>query len=94
MNFKYKGKPIVPTKTALDELSNIDLDLYDVPEILEKGFEIRKRSKNITERGIQKGNKVVNVVVVDMGGFYKLIHAGEFTLTKKFKKMMRDKANQ
>ena len=91
MNFTYKGKPIFPTKTALNELSEIDVNLYEVPEILEKGFEIRKRAKNITERGIQRGNKVINVVVVDMENYYKLIHAGEFTLSKKFKKLMRDK---
>ena len=90
MDFDYNGKPILPTKTALNELSEIDLNLYDVPEILEKGFEIRKRKKNIIERGVQKGSKVVNVVVVDMGNYYKLIHAGEFTLSKKFKKLLRD----
>ena len=91
MGFTYKGKPIFPTKTALNELSEIDVNLYEVPEILEKGFEIRKRAKNIAERGIQRGNKVINVVVVDMENYYKLIHAGEFTLSKKFKKLMRDK---
>lgn len=91
MDFTYNGKPILPKKTALTELSEIDVNLYDVPEILEKGFEIRKRAKNIIERGIQRGNKVVNVVVVDMGDYYKLIHAGKFTLSKKFKKLMRCK---
>ena len=85
MDFTYKGKPILPTKTALSELSEIDVNLYEVPEILEKGFEIRKRKKNIIERGIQRGNKIINVVVVDLGGYYKLIHAGKFTLSKKFK---------
>ncbi len=83
MNFTYKGKPILPTKTALNELSDIDVNLYEVSEILEKGFKIRKRKKNIIERGIQRGNKVINVVMVDMGNYYKLIHAGEFTLSKK-----------
>ena len=91
MNFTYKGKPILPTKTALNELSEIDVNLHKIPDILEKGFEIRKRKKNITERGIQRGNKIINVVVVDLGDYYKLIHAGEFTLSKKFKKLMRDK---
>lgn len=90
MDFTYNGKPIVPTKTALNELSEIDIDLYKVTEILEKGFEIRKRANNIIERGMQRSNKVVNVVVADMGGYYKLIHAGEFTLSKKFKQKMRD----
>ena len=91
MNFTYKGKPILPTKAALNELSEIDLDLYEVPEVLEKGFEIRKRKGNIVEKGIQRGNKVINVVVVDLGDYYKLIHAGEFTLSKKFKNLMREK---
>lgn len=91
MDFTYNGKLIIPTKAVLDELSNINLNLYEVPEILEKGFEIRKRKKNITEKAIAKGNKVINVVIVDMGNFYKLIHAGEFTLTKKFRKLMEDK---
>ena len=91
MDFTYKGKPIMPTKAALNELSEIDLNLYEVPDILENGFQIRKRKKNIIERAIRRGNKVINVVVVDVGDYYKLIHAGEFTLTKKFKKLMRDK---
>ncbi|MBI2558338.1 hypothetical protein HYW20_03370 [Candidatus Woesearchaeota archaeon] len=53
MDFTCKGKPILPTKTALNELSEINVNLNEVPEILEKGFEVRKRKKNITERGIQ-----------------------------------------
>jgi len=91
MNFTYKRRPIMPTKTAMDELSKIDLDLYDVPHVLETGFIIRKRKKNIIEKGIKRGNKIINVVVVDMGNYYKLIHAGKFTLTKKFKKILGGK---
>ena len=45
MEFTYKGKPIMPTKTAMNELSEINLNLYEVPEILEKGFQPRKRGK-------------------------------------------------
>ena len=81
----------MPTKTAMDELSNINLDLYEMPQILENGFELRKRKKNIIEKAIKRGNKMINVVVVDMGNYYKLIHAGKFSLTKKFKKLMRGK---
>ena len=89
MALTYDGKPVLPTKKALDELSDIGADLEFVIEILEKGFVVRKRKKIIIERGIQRGNKVANVVVVDMGGYYKLIHAGEFTLSRKFKRLMR-----
>lgn len=91
MSFTYNGKPILPTKTALNELSEIGVDLYQVTEILENGFDVRKRKEYIIERGVRKGNKIVNVVAVDLGDYYKLIHAGEFTLSKKFKKMLRDK---
>ena len=90
MEVSYKGKPIMPTRTAMDELSEIGLDLYKASEILDNGFQLRKRKKNITERAIKRGNKIVNVVVVDMGNYYKLIHAGEFTLAKKFKKLVRE----
>lgn len=91
MNFVYNGKLIIPTKTALDELSRINLNLYKIPEILENGFEIRKRKENIIEKAITKRNKVINVVVADIDSYYKLIHVGEFTLTKKFRKLMEDK---
>lgn len=90
MDIKYKEKLLIPTKTALDELSNIGIYLNEVPEILDKGFSIKKRKKNIIEKATRKGSKLINVVVVDMGNYYKLIHAGEFTLTKKFKKIMRN----
>ena len=87
MSFTYKGKPIFPTKTALDELSGINLDLLQAAAILEQGFEIRKRASNVVERGVQRGNKIINVVAVDMGSYYKLIHAGKFTSSKKFRKL-------
>lgn len=90
MNFTYNGKPILPTKTAMNEMSEIDLNLYEVPEILEKGFEIRKRGKDIIEKGVQRGNKIVNVVVVDRGTHFTLIHVGRFTASKKFKRKRGD----
>lgn len=87
---EYNGKQVLPTKTAMDELSDIDLDLNDAVYILENGFEIRKRRANITERGIQRGNKIMNVVAVDLGSHYKLIHAGKFTLNRKFKRLIKN----
>jgi hypothetical protein len=90
VDFTFNGKPVIPTKTAMDELSDADLDVSDAIKILEEGFPIRKRAKNIIEKGMRRGNKVVNVVVVDLGNYYKLIHAGEFTFSKKFKKMKRE----
>ena len=91
MEFTYKGKPVIPTKTAMNELSELNLDLYKAIEILEKGFQLRKRKKNIIEKAIIKRNKIINIVIIDMNNYYKLIHAGKFSLTKKFKKIIRQK---
>ena len=90
MDFVYDGKPIIPTKEALTELSDLDLDLYAVQEILEKGFKLRKRKKNVTEKAIRKGNKIINAVAVDMGNYFKLIHVGKFSINNKFKKLLRE----
>jgi hypothetical protein len=90
VDFSFNGKQVIPTKTAMDELNDYDMDMSDAIKILEEGFPIRKRAKNIIEKGLQQGNKVVNVVVVDLGNYYKLIHAGQNTFSKKFKKMKRE----
>ncbi|MEK6943157.1 MAG: hypothetical protein AABX00_03795 [Nanoarchaeota archaeon] len=87
MRITYKGKPIFPTRTALDELDAVGIDLLQAAAILEQGFEIRKRSSNMIERGVQKGKKIINVVGVDMGGYVKLIHAGAFTSSSKFRRL-------
>ena len=47
MNFAYKGKPILPTKIALNELSEIDVNLYEVPEILEKVLKLKKEKRTL-----------------------------------------------
>ncbi|MBN2141888.1 hypothetical protein JW711_01025 [Candidatus Woesearchaeota archaeon] len=91
MDFTYNGKPVFATKTAATELGRIGIDLIDVPKILHSGFDIRKRKKGTLEKCISRGNKVINVVVVDTGTHYKLIHAGEFTMSNKFKEMKREK---
>lgn len=93
MDFIYQEKPLLPTKAALDELSDLGLDLYNVIEILKQGFVLRKRKKNIIEKAIRKGNKIINVVVVDLSDYYKLIHAGKFSINKKFMKLMRKNKN-
>jgi hypothetical protein len=93
MDFIYNRKPIIPTKEALTELSNLGQDLHLVREILENGFQLRKRKKNITEKAIRKGNKIINAVVVDLGNYYKLIHVGEFSMNKRFKKLLKEAQN-
>lgn len=91
MNLAYKGKPVIPTKRVLDELSKIEMDLSEVPDILKQGFRLRKRKNNIIERAVVKGNKIINIVAVDLGDYYKIIHAGKFTINKKFRRLMENK---
>jgi len=49
----------MPTKTAMDKLSNINLSLYEVLKILEEGFELRKRKKNIFRQRKPKKQLVI-----------------------------------
>lgn len=82
--FEWKGKTLIPTKKALDEMSHHDVDMHKVKEILEEGFDCArsKRKRNIAERGIRRSGKIVKVVVADVGSYCKIIHVGEFTEKK------------
>ena len=57
MGFTYKGKPIFPTKTALNELSEIDVNLYEVPEILEKALKSGKERRILLKEAFREGIK-------------------------------------
>jgi type II secretory pathway component PulF len=83
--FEWNGKPLIPTKHALDEMDNAGIDMYKAVEILEEGFDCArsKRKANVFERCITRGSKVLKVVVADIGSYYKIIHAGEFTAKKR-----------
>jgi type II secretory pathway component PulF len=83
--FEWNGKPLIPTKHALDEMDNAGIDMYKAVEILDEGFDCSrsKRKANVVERCITRGNKVLKVVVADVGSYYKIIHAGEFTEKKR-----------
>ena len=81
----YEGKHVIPTKTAMYELDRIDVTLHEAITILHHGFIVRKRKKNTIEKGAMRGSKIINIVAVNSGTHYKIIHAGTFTYTKKFK---------
>lgn len=55
-DIRFNGLRIEPTLSASRELVNEKKDLYDVLEILEKGYEssASKRKKNIVERSLRK----------------------------------------
>jgi len=90
LNIKYTGLRIEPTLSATNELLKEKLDLYDVVEVLNKGYDCArsKRKKNIIERCTDRKNKTIKVVVIRTisrypDGFqeevWRLIHVGRFT---------------
>ncbi len=86
----YKEKRIVVANRVVDrELMELELDLRDVKEILEFGFDcpIGRRKPNIEERCIRVGNKIIKVVVeesrVEEENVWKLRHAGIFAWKKR-----------
>jgi len=81
---KWIGKPVLPTREAAEELAYLNLDLDDVVLILDEGFDCSrsKRAKNIVEKCMKKGNKIIKIVVAEMETHWKLIHAGKFTVRK------------
>jgi len=79
----YEEKPLIPTKDAQNEMDDIGLDLWQIKEIIEKGYECSRsqRAKNIVERCIFKRGKEVRVVVAlvewKQGSFWRIIHVGK-----------------
>ena len=83
---RHKGLRISPSLSATRELMKEGKTLFDVLEILEKGYDApRKRKHGIIEKWINKGNKTYNVVVAEdyddimKEDIWKLIHFGKFT---------------
>jgi len=85
---KYEGKVLIPTKRASDELDNLGLDLDDATRILLEGFDCARsgRAENVVERCTQKGNKIIKIVAANVGNYWKIIHAGKFTISRKFRR--------
>lgn len=85
-NEKYKGLRIAISDSAMRELIKEEKTLYDVVELLEKGYDApRKRKHGTIEKWLNKGRKIFNVVVVkDYDEIMKeecrvLVHFGKFT---------------
>lgn len=86
----YKGIPIrTATKSAFMELAKLDMDFFDVKAVLEHGFDCARsrRKKDIEERCVRKGRKVLKVVVElkenEIGErYWRIRHAGMFGYKK------------
>ncbi len=82
---KYNGKEIKCTKTASEELWQEKKDIWFVVGILDIGYDCSrsKRSSNIIEKCVTRGNKVYKAVILDCVAYYLLIHFGIFTYKRR-----------
>lgn len=81
---KYQGKPLLLSKAGRKELDQLDMDTWNVKEILESGFDCSRsrRKPNIIERCRISGNKIRKVVIADVGEYWPIIHAGQLSCSR------------
>ncbi|MBU1201361.1 MAG: hypothetical protein KKA51_02580 [Nanoarchaeota archaeon] len=90
-NLKFEGLVIIPSKTAMREMTWLGLDLCDCILILEEGYSTRKRKKGTVEKSFNVGNKTLKVVVVKSYNYtqkkdvYLITHVGETTKKRRRK---------
>ena len=83
---EYLGMPIIPSRTAMSELMRCNMDLEDVAEMLELGFDCSRsnRKEGTLERCVKRGKKTLKVVAVKSYNYslqtecWVLTHAGVF----------------
>lgn len=83
----HKIKCLIPTKAAAEEMMDLNLHISDIGYILKNGLDLGKRGKGVVEKGVIKGKKIIKVVCVEMDNYIKVIHVGEISYTKKFKRI-------
>ena len=89
----HQGLPLITVQTrkgqksVLNELAKYGMDLDDVANILNEGYDCSrsKRRKGVLERCVNKGNKTIKVVVqkgiIELDGkdCWEVIHVGKFS---------------
>ena len=89
---RYRKLRLIPSKSAAEELIKYGLMIEDCKDVLENGYEPRKRGKNVIEKWLDVGNKTYNVVVVRSHNYlyeedvYLITHVGEFTKKRRMKR--------
>lgn len=90
-DIRYNGLRIEPTLAATRELIQEGKDLYDVVEILEKGYPGARRKPGMIERCLRKGKKEFKVVMAkteirhpdkEREEVWRLIYIGKYTYKK------------
>jgi hypothetical protein len=87
---RYKGLRIHVSYSAMQELCKYEKTLFDIVNIVEKGYDApRKRKTGTMEKWFDKGKKTYNVVLskdyneILAEECWVLIHFGRFTRRKK-----------
>lgn len=82
----YRGRRLVPSRSAMREMVRLGLTLEDCLQLLEEGAPApRERSKGCIEMWRAKGKKTFNIVIVESVNFasneavYLITHIGRFT---------------
>lgn len=94
LEVRFKGLRIEPTLSATRELLKHGMDLADVADILNSGYDCgpSKRKPNIIEKCMRRGNKELKAVVVKVSvkypdgyceGVWKLIYFGKTAFKKR-----------
>ncbi|MCK4328168.1 MAG: hypothetical protein KAW41_06935 [Candidatus Diapherotrites archaeon] len=77
-------------RSAAVELLQLALDVDDVVDVLEFGKPVRRRKEGVVEKWLVHGKHIYNVVVVDVGNAWRVVHVGRFTKTKKKMRLMHE----
>jgi len=95
----FRGLSLVPSLSAFRELEDLILDMNDVREVLEGGFDCStgKRKEGILERCLRRNGKALRVVVArDFNNFLKrdvwvVVHVSLHSWSRKFALLERRK---
>lgn len=80
---QWHGRQLVPTQSAYYEMIDLRFDLYDVLDILERGYECErsKRAKGTIEKCLRSKGKTYKAVAVEstyLGSpAWRIIHVGK-----------------
>ncbi|WP_456474230.1 hypothetical protein [Candidatus Pyrohabitans sp.] len=87
MHLKWRGLPVIPSRTALEEMYREDLLIHDVVEILENGYDCARsrRKRDVIERCVDRKSKTLKAVVAKSYNYdmesevWVITHVGRFT---------------
>ncbi|MEE8167765.1 MAG: hypothetical protein V3T58_02690 [Candidatus Hydrothermarchaeales archaeon] len=87
MILEWKGLPVIPSKSAADEMYREKLLIHDIVEILENGYDCARsrRGADVYERCVDTKNKTLKVVVARSYNYdlksevWVVTHVGMFT---------------